>query len=176
MSTESLSLKLETCSGKVAGGGASIEQEQMLVHAEKVKYPGHVINASELHPDNKRVKTITKTQRPRNVSELKGANRNRNAWDVVASTTQNDRNRGQTPTPSKDSNTTFKNKLERFDLTKAEKRTVAMRIRQIEKMWCSLHQRKLIKLDYILSKIFTRMEVSEQTRRCTPTAQKTLII
>ena len=46
-----------------------------------------------------------------------------------------------------------------------------MRIRQIETICHSLYERKLIKLDFILSRLFTRMGLPKQTQKCAPTAE-----
>ena len=63
----------------------------------------------------------------------------------------------------------IRKQLQRLD----QKRLVVMRTRQIARIWYSLHQRKLIKLDFILSKIFTRMGLSEQAQRCAFIKKKT---
>ena len=63
-------------------------------------------------------------------------------------------------------------KLERFDLIEDQKGTIAIKIRQTKTLWYRFHQRKLIKLDFILSKIFKRMSLPEQGQRCSPTAEK----
>ena len=65
--------------------------------------------------------------------------------------------------------------LARFNLTEEQKRTVAMRVNQIERLWHSTHDRKLIKLDFVLSKIFARIGFSEKVKQCaTIKTQKTL--
>ena len=42
----------------------------------------------------------------------------------------------------------IRKQLQRFDLTENQKGLVVMRTRQVERIWYSLHQRKLIKLDF----------------------------
>ena len=126
---------------------------------------------------------------PKNVSVVRNvkrcANGNMNAWDVVACGYLHPRRR----TLERGANTHYlqrskyyikhhlkKEQLESFDLIEGDKRTVVMRIRHIETIWYRFHQRKLITLAFILSKIFTRKWLPEQAQQCAPTAQKTLIM
>ena len=69
----------------------------------------------------------------------------------------------------------IRKQLQRLDLTEDQKRSVVMRIRQVEGIWYKLHQRKLIKLDFILSKIFTRMGLAEQSQQCALIREKTVV-
>ena len=67
----------------------------------------------------------------------------------------------------------IRKQLQRFDLTEDQKRLVVMRTRQAERIWYNLYQRKLIKLDFILSKIFICMGIPEQAQRCASIKEKT---
>ena len=65
--------------------------------------------------------------------------------------------------------------LARFNLTEEQKRTVTMRVNEIERLWYTAHDRKLIKLDFILSNIFAHIGLSEKAKQCaTIKNQKTL--
>ena len=55
--------------------------------------------------------------------------------------------------------------LARFKLTEEQKRSVTMRSKQIERLWCITHGRK-IKLEFILSKIFACMGLSKKAKQC----------
>ena len=56
--------------------------------------------------------------------------------------------------------------LARFNLTEEQKRTVAMGVNEIERLWYTAHDRKLIKLDFILSNIFAHIGLSEKAKQC----------